>query len=199
MQQQDDARESSIGRLLRSVAPHFCVPRIGGHPAWGYGDYREPGPAERLEHREMTEAAGLEARGERAEGAQLRLPGMTLESDEVGVYVSELYPEPHAPVPRECVWCGSRVCRGKMDGGHSCANRPMSPDVPVRREHELVAIDGIPAATYPFLPTFHRVAPVKLPAGPFSDEPAVDLPERCYVATVSIKQPQGDCTDSCTD
>jgi hypothetical protein len=28
-----------------------------------------------------------------------------------------------------------------------------APDVPVRRQHEVVAIDGIPEATYPFLPT----------------------------------------------
>ncbi len=33
----------------------------------------------------------------------------------------------------------------------------VQPDTPVAREHELVAIDGIPASSYPFLPTGHTL------------------------------------------
>jgi hypothetical protein len=99
-----------------------------------------PGPfARALEHRESTEAARPEAGGEPAEAPA------------------------HVGEPFDGDWCGAlRVdclrCRMRADGRLAAPEvspvEPTAPlDVPERREHELLRIDGIPADSYPFLPT----------------------------------------------
>lgn len=88
-----------------------------------------------LEHRESTEAARLEGRGERPEGARGEDP-MTWAGAPVPVSASEDVTAVDGPP-----W-----------------DRPASDDgVPVPRSHELLRIDGIPADSYPFLPTDRTV------------------------------------------
>lgn len=88
-----------------------------------------------LEHRESTEAARQEGRGERPEGTRGEDP-MTWAGAPEAVSASEDVTAVDGPP-----W-----------------DRPASDDgVPVRRSHELLRIDGIPADSYPFLPTDRTV------------------------------------------
>lgn len=130
--------------------------------------------ARALEHRETTESARLEDRGERSEG------GLVASST---LRIGETYTElPAPPSWPGSDWCDDEqchICEERWERGE----RPsVEADVPVRRAHELVAIDGIPAATYPFLPTLSSyVRPeCSLVTFPAIEQPSVaDNKDRC--------------------
>lgn len=123
-----------------------------------------PGPfARALEHRESTEPAGLEVRGERTE-----VP----------------------PVPGWQPWHDPASCW--LCPAESIPDITPEPDAAVARSHEVLAIDGIPAATYPFLPTYSVTERERRPSYPTRRDLPATSPECSLVTVPPIEQPSVD-------